>query len=59
VRTKLLRSEARNILYFLPMVELYNCDQLEEERNKLLEDGKELIRLYDAVIAACKTIDIA
>ncbi len=59
VRTKLLRSEARNILYFLPMVELYNRDELEEERDKLLGDCEELIRLYDAVIAACKTIDIA
>jgi len=59
VRMKLLRSEARNILNFLPMVELYNRDELEEERDKLLEDCKELIRVYDAVIAACQTIDIA
>ena len=53
VHTKMRRAEARNIMYYLPLVDLYGNNELEEERARLLEMGQELIGIYDAIIKAC------
>ena len=46
-------SEVRNILYFLPFIELAGNEELENERYAIMEAGADLIGLYDSIIAEC------
>jgi hypothetical protein len=53
VRTKVRRAELRSLIYFLPFVDVYGNDELEDERGRLIEDGQELVGIFDAVIKSC------
>jgi hypothetical protein len=47
------RREVRSIVDLLPYVDVYGSSELEDERQRLVEEGVELIGIYDAIIAAC------
>jgi hypothetical protein len=53
IRTKMRRREVRSIVDLLPYVDVYGSSELEDERQRLVEEGVELIGIYDAIIAAC------
>ena len=53
VLTKMRRVEVKYIVFFLPFVEFYSNVELEADRDRLLDEGRELIGIYDAIIEAC------
>ncbi|HEX5104351.1 MAG TPA: hypothetical protein VFV87_11100 [Pirellulaceae bacterium] len=53
MQTKLRRFAVRNIVRYLTELDMYGNSELEAARDQLVGDGKELIGIYDAIIAAC------
>jgi four helix bundle protein len=54
MRVKICRKEAKETQYWLQLIELNNSNELNKERSVLLQEAKELTKIFGAILEKSK-----
>lgn len=53
-RIKICRKEAKESRYWLILIDINNLDDLNEEKNYLINEATELMKIFGAILEKCK-----
>ncbi|MFH1427910.1 MAG: four helix bundle protein [Patescibacteria group bacterium] len=53
-RIKICRKEAKESRYWLILIDINNLDDLNEEKNYLINEVTELMKIFGAILEKCK-----
>ena len=53
MRVKICRKETKEAIYWLKLVDI-NTDELQQERDKHIQEATELMKIFGAILEKCK-----